>query len=228
MSQQMKKIFLPLMLFLCSSISLAQNTDTDLNIFEPTNQTKQSITKKQSNKNPLTPEKEQILNELLSRSSYQDFFNTIKAYEIKDGEYIKYLLSKSDQGHVPLYWLISDYYAKKMQPKETHKWLYISIIMTQQDSYLCYDSTAKNAPRILLRSFPDTVEITRKTPQHIQEVMGDVFFFIYNLKQRITPDWACKYGQVGVISNNNSILPKSEWNNKRQEVLKRFSDKYMN
>ncbi len=224
----MKKIFLIFSLFLSSSITLAQNSDTDLNIFEPTNQSKQVLAKKEPNKSPLTPDKEQVLNELLSRSSYQDFFNTIKTYAIKDDDYIKYLLSKSDQGHVPLYWLISDYYAKKMDPKETHKWLYISIIMTQQDSYLCYDTTARNAPRILLRSFPDAVEITRKTPQHIQQVMGDVFFFIYNLKQRITPDWACKYGQSGVVSNNSSILPKSEWNTKRQEILKRFSDKYMN
>lgn len=224
----MKKIFLLFSLILTSNISFSQNSDTDLNIFEPTNQTKQSVIKKEPNKNPMTPEREQVLNEFLSRSSYQDFFNTIKAYAIKDDDYIKYLLSKSDQGHIPLYWLIADYYAKKMEPKEAHKWLYISIITTQQDSYLCYDSTARNAPRILLRSFPETVEITRKTPQYIQQVMGDVFFFIYNLKQRITPDWACKYGHAGVASSNNSILPKSEWSNKRQEILKRFSDKYMN
>lgn len=224
----MKKIFLLLTLLFTSSISFSQNTDTDLNIFEPTNQTKQSSTKKEPNRNPMTVDKEQVLNEFLSRSSYQDFFNTIKTYAIKDEDYIKYLLSKADQGHIPLYWLIADYYAKKMDPKETHKWLYISIITTQQDSYLCYDDTARNAPRILLRSFPETVEITRKTPQHIQQVMGDVFFFIYNLKQRITPDWACKYGQAGTLSANNSVIPKNQWNNKRQEILKRFSDKYMN
>lgn len=178
-------------------------------------------------KNSLTSEKESYLNDLLERNRYQDFLESIRNFNIKDEEYIRYLDDKKHLGHVPLYWLMADYYAQKNNPIETHKWLYISTILTQQDSYLCYDNTAKNAPRILLNSFPKTLEITRKTPQYIQETMNDVFFFIYNLKQRINPEWVCRYGESGINYSNGAVIPKKEWEYKRQEVLKRFTDKYM-
>lgn len=224
----MIKPILFLLLSITSSYSFSQKLNSDVHIFDSSPKLETIDKSKYIQNNMLTLEKEQTLNNLLITSSYQDFFDTIKKYSLKDEDYIKYLLSKSDQGHIPTYWLIADYYAKKNEPKETHKWLYIATIMTQQDSYLCHDITAKNAPRILLKSFPETVLIVRKTPQYIQQVMSDVFFFIYNIKQRINPDWACKYGNLGHKSYNTPTIPKQNWEQQRQDVLKRFSDKYMN
>lgn len=218
LNNNMKKIItIPIIFFSIFNYSFSQPQPISSNQIE-----KNQLQVKSS----LSPEKKYLLEELLANSSYQDFFEQIKKLNIKDDEYISFLLSKRDQGHIPLYWLISDFYASKNNAQETHKWLYISLIMTQQDSYLCSDLTARNAPRILLNSFPRTSELTRKTPQHIESSMREVIFFITNLKNRIDPTWVCNYGEDGVNPGNSILIPKSNWNSKREEILKRFVDKY--
>ncbi len=212
-------------------------TFISLNIFAQTNLNEKDIFNSQSNqqqtkknevkKISLTPQIRQKLDTLLAASSYQDFFAFVVKNPIVDEEYISYLSSKKDQGQIPLYWLMANYYAEKENHLEAHKWLYIAMIMTQQDSYLCYDETARNAPRILIRSFPKIIEVTTKSPQHIQQAMSEVSFFVYNIKNRINPEWVCNYGQNNIFSEKDKLIPESSWDERRKSVLDRFTSKYM-
>lgn len=222
----MKKIIL---LTLLTAIGFKVNAQTkfeDKDIFN-TPQNQQQSNKNEIKKSPLTPEIRQTLDGYLASSSYQDFFAFVIKNPIVDEQYIAYLISKKDQGHIPLYWLMANYYAEKENHIEAHKWLYTAMIMTQQDSYLCYDETARNAPRILIRAFPKIIEVTTKSPQHIQPAMSEVSFFLYNVKNRIHPEWVCYYGQNNIFSENEKLIPESAWDERRKSVLDRFTSKYM-
>ncbi|NCP98128.1 hypothetical protein GW796_07385 [archaeon] len=166
------------------------------------------------------------LDDYLLHGQYQEFFNLIQNTQVSKKNYLDYLLSKQNEGHIPLYWLISDYYAKENNQQETHKWFYISLIMTQQDSYLCSDLTARNAPRILMKSFSTSVDVTRVSPQLIDSSMKEVIYFINNLKERIDPIWVCYYGNNGVLTGNNVLIPRSQWSNERKNVFNRFTSKF--
>lgn len=210
----MKK-FLFLFLYSISFISFSQNLTID----------KQQL--KSENKEIIfTQEQKNILDNLLKQQEYQEFFNKIQLNKNSKSSYISYLLSKKDDGIIPIYWLISDYYAKEKNYLETHKWFYIALIMTQQDSYLCFDETAKNAPRILMKSFPESIDITRKTPQYIDISMREVIFFINNLKTRIPPDWVCNYGEQEILRGREKIKNKESWNKIRSDVFNKFTNKY--
>jgi hypothetical protein len=137
------------------------------------------------------------------------------------------LISKKDEGHIPLYWLMADYYGKQPgKEEETHIWYYIAIIMTAQDSYLCYDPTTKYATEKLSRSFPQALDTIRKTPQYSEPAMRQVVFFITNIKHRINPQWVCVFGTSPVIAKNNILIPQSQWAEERQKIFKKFTQNY--
>lgn len=173
-----------------------------------------------------TPEQISKLELALSKGDYQDFFAKINSFKVSKENYIAYLLSKQYNGIVPLYWLMADHYANEKNMYETHKWFYISLIMTQQDSYLCTDQTARNAPRKLMEFFPESVHVTRATPEHIQSSMRDVNYFITNLKARIEPNWVCYYGDRVPANAKNLLIDRSNWRDNREKVFKNFVEKY--
>lgn len=217
----MKKI---IMLSLASMLSLNSFAEQNMTTTLPNNIQQKAEAK--SAVVPFTSEQIQTLEGFLKKGEYQEFFVEIKKYKVSKDQYIKYLQAKQYEGHIPLYWLIADYYAKENNPIETHKWLYIALIMTQQDSYLCSDSTARNAPRTISVSFQTPIDVTRKTPQHIDTAMREVIYFITNLKTRISPLWACYYGEETIPKGNNVLIPQGSWNDVRANVFKRFTEKY--
>ena len=174
----------------------------------------------------ISDSKFEILNQSLREQDYPKFYEAIKTISKKD-DYIKYLTSKISEGHPPLYWLIADYYAVNNNAKETHKWYYISIIMTQQDSALCKDLSSRFATQKILKQFPEVLSVTRQTPQLIQPAMTDVIFFLDNIKVRTDPKWTCDFGDNSFIYPINKTIPKSEWLEKRSIVLKKFTEQYL-
>jgi hypothetical protein len=189
----------------------------------------QSIVKKDSAKPvevSFTQEQISQMNLFLSKADYQNFYTTILSAKVSKESYISYLLSKQHEGIIPIYWLISDYYAKEKNFKETHKWFYISLIATQQDSYLCKDVTARNAPRKLMEFFPESVFVTRATPQYIEDSMREVTFFLTNLKSRIDPTWVCYYGDKPETYGKNLVIEKGYWKSQREKVFQNFVEKY--
>jgi hypothetical protein len=225
--------------YLYSSLALAQGSPTPLFTNVPDNSvsTTPSVTSSgnkidprvvqpQSFDNDYNPDQLTKLNGLLSQQDYVGFFSYIKDLDVKDAYYIKFLESKKYDGHVPLYWLMADYYATHNNEQETHKWLYIATIMTQQDSYLCSDNSARYAAQKLSRAFPKTIDVTQRTPQYIDSVMPEVIYFIQNLKQRSDPKWACNFGEQDLPSSANITIPQANWKKQRDIVFKRFTDKY--
>lgn len=215
-------------LLLTSSMAFAQqdNLKNNQNISSSILEVKD---KKQNEKYPnIDFSKEEInqMNLLLSKNDYQNFYNVILSAKVSKNNYISYLLSKQHDGIIPIYWLISDFYAKEKNFHETHKWFYISLIMTQQDSYLCNDQTARNAPRKLMEFFPESVFVTRATPQYIEDSMRDVSFFITNLKTRIEPNWVCYYANKSPSKTKNLVIDRIYWGKERDLVFKNFSEKY--
>lgn len=168
------------------------------------------------------------LNSLLEEQNYiafYDLFNSLNVYS--DAQY-EYLSSKKYLGHVPIYWLLADYYAKQKEAEETHKWLYIATIMTQQDAELCSDNTSTGASRKLMRSFPAAAELTRATPEYIFPVMKEVIFFVENIKERSNPIWACNFGEEYLPPESKVLTPEHTWENTRRMVLARYKEKFPN
>ena len=109
-------------------------------------------------------ENEYLLKDLLKKENYIDFYKAIISIPIKKEAFLKFLLENRFEGHVPVYWMLTDYYSKEGMAEETHKWYYIALIMTQQDSYLCIDTSAKGTPRYLMKFYMEALSLTRKTP----------------------------------------------------------------
>lgn len=205
----MNKLFLSILTLLITNISFAQQKNTN-----------------ESNSSQFTQEQIYKMNQQLSDLNYEEFYKTILDTKVSGEPYLNYLLSKKDEGHAPTYWLLADYYSKNNSPRETHKWYYIASIYTQQESYLCKDETAKNAPRILVKQFNGPQELITRTPQYIEPSMREVSFFLSNLHNRPNPKWVCNFGIDPVKPNEELTIPKANWNNERQKVLKRFTDKF--
>lgn len=169
-----------------------------------------------------TNEQLNMLNYLLSQQNYFAFSNELGKYKVSPSHYISYLQSKRMEGHVPLYWLMANYYAQNKKYTETHKWLYVATIMTQQDAYLCSDQSARDAPRKLNRHFGKPLDITRSTPQFIQEVMPYVIKFIIDLPERSDPKWVCAYSNNELPKGAEITIPRALWIDERKNILKRF------
>lgn len=167
------------------------------------------------------------LNSLLTSNNYTEFYDYIKTTNVSGEKYISYLNSKKFEGHVPLYWLMADYYSKQTnKAEETHFWYDTSIIMTQQDAALCYDDTAKYATQKLSKSFSQPIHVIRDSPQYNDIVMPKVIFFISNIKQRISPKWVCVFGDNPVRAGNYVLKPNTDWQEIRQNVFKKYTKNY--
>jgi hypothetical protein len=219
-----KKIILSLLL-LFSPYAISQISSTNP---QPVKEITKENKKTNNNENEINFTSEQILqmDEHLSKGEYQEFFSIITKIKVSKNNYISFLTSKESQGHIPLYWLISDFYAKEKNELEAHKWFYIALIMTQQDSYLCKDKTARNAPRILMDFFPEALYLTRSTPKNIEPAMREVIYFISNIKTRIHPSWVCFYGTKPITSGKEILIDKSYWKKTREEVFSKTTDKF--
>ena len=168
----------------------------------------------------------EVLNTTLRTNDYFKLFE-ITSSLLKDEEYIKFLLSKVNEGHPPIYWLMADYYSLNNNPKESHKWYYIAIIMTQQDSALCLDSSARFSSKKIIKYFPEALTVTRQTPQFIQPAMTEVIFFLENIKQRANPAWVCSLGDNEHMYLSEKTIKPNLWSEKRVEVLKNFYRFYL-
>lgn len=170
-------------------------------------------------------EQQVYLDNLLREQNYFEFYEKIKNINIPPDLYIKYLSSKKYEGHVPVFWLMAEHYAKNNNPSETHKWLYIAVIMTQQDSFLCSDTTSKFAAQKLNRQFLVPLDVSRKTPQYIKSSMREVIYFMDNLKERSDPKWSCVFGDNYEMYKEKTIS-RSLWKEKREEIYKKFTAEY--
>lgn len=222
----MKRKIMVGLLFSLISVAYGQNNSINMNTGVPT-KVNPNVTQPLKVNTDYTPDQIIKMNELLRMQQYDDFFSYISSFNnITKDNYIKYLQDKKYEGHVPLYWLMAEYYAKENNPKETHKWYYIALIMTQQDSYLCSDRTARGAPRKLMKFFPESLNVVNQTPQFIDNAMREVIYFIDNLKNRSDPKWACYYGEQTLQPGANLTIQKEAWPRERQIVFKRFTEKY--
>lgn len=174
--------------------------------------------------------KEQIrtLDLLLLNEEYVKFYDYINLLNIENQGIIKYLLSKSNEGHIPTFWLLSNLFSLENDPANTHKWLYVSLIMTSQDAEICTDSTARVAPKTLIRSFPTILDVTNRTPQYIKPGMIEAYNFIKTLRKRTSPNWVCSYGSTRMANDANITYPPDQWNNIRNEKLKNMIQPYLN
>lgn len=215
-------------LLLTSCLAFAQQGNTKNNQSNLSASTANSEKKEKEKYPGVSFSQEQILqmNNYLSKNDYQNFYDIILSSKVSKDSYISYLLSKQHDGIVPVYWLISDFYAQEKKFYDTHKWFYISLIMTQQDSYLCSDESAKNAPRKLMEFFPESVFVTRATPQYIEDSMREVNFFISNLKTRIEPSWTCYYANKPPSKTKSILIDRKLWGKERERVFKNFVEKY--
>lgn len=177
----------------------------------------------ESNKTGYSSSQISTLDELLSKQDYISFYSNFEQMSVGADKQIEYLFSKRMDGHVPLYWLMADYYAKTNQPAETHKWLFIATILTQEDAELCTDPTSKYASQKLLKAFPTANEIVRRTPQYTNDAMREVIFFIQNLRTRSNPIWVCNFGEKELKSTDNVLISKDLWESARKKAFDRYT-----
>lgn len=167
-----------------------------------------------------------VLDEFLTKEDYVHFFEYFSSINVESNAPLKYLNSKIDDGHIPLFWLMSNEYASIKDSFNTHKWLYTALIMTTQDANLCNDRTSLVAPKTLLREFPNILNITTKTPQDIQPAVEDSARFIRNLKKRTNPKWTCTYGSNPVAADKQTVVDPYFWKEIRSDVIARFLQPY--
>lgn len=164
------------------------------------------------------------LNNDLEKQDYTDFFSLLKNNIVSDESYIQFLNAKKDEGHVPIFWLLSDYYAKKNDIINTKKWLYIAIITTNQDYELCIDKSAKYANQKLTRYFNTSFDIDVKSPEKNKQAIQDAILFITNMKKRAHPRWVCLYGDHPVILQERDTIQREMWQQIYAQVLNKYSD----
>lgn len=206
-------------------LALSFLLSTSINAQTASSKTDTSVVNPVKIPSDFSQEQQSQLSNLLKEQNYFEFYDKIKNVNISPDSYIKYLSSKKNEGHVPVFWLMSEYYAKNNNPLEAHKWLYIAVIMTQQDSFLCSDPTAKFAAQKLNRQFSLAFDIARKTPQYIQPAMREVIYFMDNLKERSDPKWSCVFGD-NYDTYSDKTVSKSIWKMKREEIYKKFIADY--
>lgn len=163
----------------------------------------------------------------LKTQNYVAFYEEFAKYNSLPYEQLKYLETKLYDGHAPIYWLVADLNSKLGNDYDTHKWLYVAIIMTKQDSELCSDPTAKNSVNYLLKAFPKATEISRTTPQNVKPAMNEVIFFLNNLKQRSNPIWACAYGSQKLYSHQDPLVNEQRWDIIRKNVFENFTKDFI-
>lgn len=206
------------------NISFAQEANAQAKIENPFEEAKKVKLPEKTGVD-FSSEEKSTLDGLLDEQNYISFYDALVASGASNDKKMEYLLSKEFEGHVPLYWLIADYYAKTNNAAKTHQYLYIATIMTQQDASICLDGTAMGASRKLFRAFPAAVELVRKTPELIREGTQNAIFFVDTIKQRSHPSWACNFGENETVSRLTPVKDKSAWNRIRDSVLSTYKQK---
>lgn len=183
--------------------------------------------KKSKEKAPyFTRDEIRTLDLFLQAENYTKFYDYLNTLYVEDQGMIKYLLSKSSEGHIPTYWLLANLYSLANDFPNTHKWLYIALIMTQQDAELCTDASARVAPKTLIRDFNNVVDVTNRSPQFIVSGMKDAAYFIRSLNQRTRPDWVCSYGTSNMATDAHITIPPTFWNKVRAEKMAEIISRY--
>jgi hypothetical protein len=159
----------------------------------------------------------------LSSQNYSDFFSTLESANVSSDYYEHYLLTKTDDGIPPVYWVLSNYYTHQGKIADAKRWLYTAIITTQQDQNLCLDKSSRVATNQLIHAFPDTIDMDRKNPQYNQKAIQDAIFFIKNLKTRAFPGWVCNFGQDPVKPGMSPVMPRAQWSKEYQRILDDFT-----
>lgn len=231
----MKKIIVSLtaLLILSTNISYAQTKEINeknriLTVEELENKKSKKF---EPNENRAFTSQELIsMQALIDKKDFANLYEYLKNVKVSRENYISYLENKKDLGIIPLYWLMADYYSFQSNAVEaTHFWSSVAVITTAQDSALCLDNTARFAPQKMIKSFPNIQTVISKTPQYIDPTMPKVKFFIVSLKSRITPEWVCVFGDhYAQKFRNQPLVPKYEWEDRREEVFIKFTSRFGN
>lgn len=215
-----------LLILLCFSL-FTINSFADVNKNNPSKKSLLDIEKQYSNTVDYTKEDKQKMIQLLNQDSYGEFFSYIKTHPVSSNYYIIFLESLKNEGHIPVYWLMAEYYStQKDKELETHIWYYTAIIMTTEDANLCTDPTAKYAADKISKKFKNSYDLVNKTPQYIIPAMREVTFFLQNLKQINPPNWVCAYGTSKSITGNNILIDSVYWTETRERILNSFINNY--
>lgn len=218
---------LSLVSFNCFSQQHINNSHQQLQILETDKRKGSDAVEPKIVKKTISALDQHRFNQALKTQNYISFYDEFAKYNSLPYEQLKYLDSKLYDGHAPIYWLVADLHSKLGNDYETHKWLYIAIIMTKQDSELCSDHTAKNAVNYLLKAFPKATEISRTTPHNVKPAMNEVIFFLNNLKQRSNPIWACSYGTHKLLAHQVPLIPEQRWDIVRKQVFDDFTKGFL-
>lgn len=225
-----KNIFLTsLMFFSVSAFSQNSNTvHTNTQSQTSNNPVVESISQPVK-LSPINQNHINILNQHLSKSDYNSFFSYLaENIDKSNKDYLNYLLSHRESYHVPVYWLIADYYAKEKNSIETHSWFYTAMIMTQQDASVCSDKSSRTASHQLLRFFPAILDLLNKTPHDIRPGMQKAMFFVQNVKIRKSPLWVCSYGNEQLTYKGNPLIPQDLWVTEMNSTFKHLTRNHAN
>ncbi len=162
------------------------------------------------------------LEDLLKKEDYPSFFFLIEKMQLNPKDYEAFLKNQQDSGHIPIYWLLSEMYARENKPIESQKWLYIASITTRQDSEICRDKTSSKATKTLFNYFKFPVEMAQQNSENNSKIMPDVIFYVQNIKKRSNPSWACVYGDFYKEVKNNPVIDEQYWRIQRNKTLNKF------
>lgn len=167
------------------------------------------------------------LDDLLDKQNYIQFYDMFSEYDNKPLIQLEYLNAQVNNGHIPIYWLLSDKNLRLKRSYDGLRYGFIALIMTQQDSALCINKESNRAANNLLNFFKETQSALRSGDQSEKsEGIQGAIFFISNLKKRSHPKWSCLYSLDvrGDGSIDTDVVRANLWPEYRKNVL----DKYIN
>ena len=186
----MKKFLIALSLFI-PIISIADN------IKEKINNT--SVPSRNIPSGELKSLQRNQLESFLNKNQYPEFFEKFNiAYPSYSKDSLEFLELRKHDAHVPIYWLLADHYAKNNNAKETHRWLYVAIAMTEQDATLCTDKSAMHAPKKILRHFSSIYDTINKSGTEINQGLAFASFFTFWILRSLS--------KAPLLAKNHALL----------------------
>lgn len=208
----MKKIIIFIFTICCSFQNIFAKPISDQNFDNP-----------KENINLISGKDIENLNNLLLKQKYDELYVYLSKNFKKDQRYLSFLKNNANDGHVPLYWLLADYYSleKEINTIELNKWFNIAKIMTLQDSLTCKDITASKAIVELNKKFPSIEKELNKIKEN-PYIYSEVLFFMQKIKKRSHPKWACIFGNNYDKLYPNITKNENEWAEVRKNVIKQL------
>jgi TPR repeat protein len=163
-------------------------------------------------------------NKLVEEQRYIEVVRDIRSHKDVPVEVIEWIKEKSEEGHIPLQFELSNYY-KESNPEEALTWLYIAYIGSIVDSYFNIDKTVRAAPQALLFVYQDLTTLEQKSIESKINSIDTAIKWHEQHPNRPSAVWLSYHGMSKISGETAGLISETEREIKRKEILDIFIKK---